>query len=60
MRNLPATAQLLQQHAASVRRERVACAAYYLAEKRGFEPGHEEEDWQRAESEIDALDRAPA
>ena len=30
----------------------VAEAAYYRAEKRGFEPGHELEDWLAAESEI--------
>jgi len=27
-------------------------AAYYLAEKRGFEPGHELEDWLQAEAQI--------
>ena len=27
-------------------------AAYYKAEKRGFEPGHEEQDWLEAEREI--------
>ena len=27
-------------------------AAYYKAEKRGFEIGHEEEDWLQAEKEI--------
>jgi hypothetical protein len=30
-------------------------AAYYLAEKRGFCPGYEMEDWFRAEKEIDIL-----
>lgn len=30
-------------------------AAYYRAEKRGFEPGHEEEDWAAAVAEIDAM-----
>jgi hypothetical protein len=30
-------------------------AAYYRAEKRGFEPGHEVEDWAEAEREIDEL-----
>ena len=28
--------------------------AYYLAEKRGFEPGYEESDWLAAEQEIDS------
>lgn len=27
-------------------------AAYYLAEKRGFTPGHELEDWLQAEAQI--------
>lgn len=27
-------------------------AAYYKAEKRGFESGHEDEDWLNAEEEI--------
>lgn len=30
----------------------VALAAYFLAEKRGFEPGHELDDWLAAEAEI--------
>jgi hypothetical protein len=31
----------------------IAEAAYYRAERRGFEPGHELEDWLAAEVEID-------
>ncbi len=30
-------------------------AAYYLAEKRGFAPGHELEDWLRAEAQVKKL-----
>ena len=33
----------------------VATAAYHRAEKRGFEPGHEREDWLAAEKQIDAI-----
>ena len=33
-------------------REMVAVNAYYRAEKRGFEPGHEMDDWLEAEREI--------
>ncbi len=33
-------------------REMVATAAYYRAEKRGFEPGHDIDDWLEAEQEI--------
>ena len=32
--------------------EDIALAAYYRAEKRGFEPGHEIEDWLAAEAEL--------
>jgi hypothetical protein len=35
------------------RHEMIAEAAYYLAEKRGFVPGQELEDWRDAESRID-------
>jgi hypothetical protein len=31
----------------------IAQAAYLIAERRGFEPGHELEDWLAAESEVD-------
>ncbi|MGB2833302.1 MAG: DUF2934 domain-containing protein [Methylotenera sp.] len=30
----------------------VALCAYYKAEARGFEPGHEMEDWLAAEAEV--------
>jgi len=35
------------------RHRRIAVAAYYRAENRGFEPGREVEDWLLAEREID-------
>jgi len=35
----------------------VAVNAYYRAEKRGFEPGHELDDWYEAEREITNLYR---
>jgi hypothetical protein len=38
-----------------VRRLMIAEAAYYCAEQRGFEPGHELEDWLEAEARIDLL-----
>lgn len=38
----------------SARRDRmIATAAYYRAERRGFAPGAELEDWLAAEAEID-------
>jgi hypothetical protein len=33
----------------------IAEAAYYLAQRRGFAPGSELEDWLAAESEIEQL-----
>jgi hypothetical protein len=36
-----------------LRHEMIATAAYFIAEQRGFIPGHEEEDWHRAEAAID-------
>jgi hypothetical protein len=35
------------------RRALIAEAAYFRAERRGFEPGHEAEDWLAAEAEVD-------
>jgi hypothetical protein len=35
------------------RRQRILEAAYYRAEKRGFNPGGELDDWLAAEAEID-------
>jgi Protein of unknown function (DUF2934) len=40
------------------RRALIAENAYRRAERRGFEPGHETEDWLAAEVEVDALLRA--
>ena len=33
----------------------IAECAYFKAEKRGFSPGHELDDWLEAESEINTL-----
>lgn len=35
------------------RREMIAVAAYYVAERRAFVAGHEEEDWLAAEAQLD-------
>ncbi|MGZ8152978.1 MAG: DUF2934 domain-containing protein [Methylovulum sp.] len=37
------------------RNAKVAELAYYKAESRGFEPGHELEDWLEAETGISAV-----
>jgi hypothetical protein len=36
---------------------KVALAAYFIAEKRGFEPGHELDDWLAAEAEMAAAEQ---
>jgi hypothetical protein len=40
------------------RRELIAVAAYYWAERRNFQPGHEDEDWRAAEVQIDRMGAA--
>ncbi len=35
------------------REARIAEAAYFRAQSRAFEPGHEQEDWLAAEAEVD-------
>ena len=42
------------------RRAMIAESAYLRAERRGFAPGHEGEDWVAAEREVDALLSADA
>jgi hypothetical protein len=42
--------------AAALRRDRIAVAAFYLSETRGFAPGHEAEDWLLAQTQVDAID----
>jgi hypothetical protein len=42
--------------ASAARRDRIAIAAYHLSAARGFEPGHDEEDWLNAQRAIDELD----
>jgi hypothetical protein len=36
------------------REARIAEAAYWRAERRGFEPGHDIDDWLNAEREVDS------
>lgn len=40
------------------RRQLIAQAAYFIAERRGFAPGNEIEDWLQAEAEIEACIKA--
>jgi hypothetical protein len=40
---------------ADARELMIARAAYVLAEARGFDPGHDLEDWFAAQAEVDAV-----
>jgi hypothetical protein len=55
---VPVPAERLEADSAE-RSSKVAMAAYFIAEKRGFAPGHELEDWLAAEAEI-AVGAPPA
>ena len=46
------TRQKTATDAQAVSHEAIAKAAYYLAEKRGFSPGHDLEDWLEAEHRL--------
>jgi Protein of unknown function (DUF2934) len=48
---MPPRAQLTPE----ARHALIAEAAYLRAERRGFSPGHETDDWLAAEAEVDAL-----
>ena len=58
-RSRPAAAQanlLPERSEASTSPQRhalIAEAAFFIAQKRGFEPGHELDDWLAAEREVD-------
>jgi hypothetical protein len=44
-------------HIVKSREQEIAERAYLRAKERGFEPGHEVEDWLLAEAEVDARRR---
>jgi hypothetical protein len=44
----------------SSREALIATAAYYRAQRRGFRPGQEIEDWLAAEREVDGTGTAPS
>jgi Protein of unknown function (DUF2934) len=52
----PGSAQAADDELKKTRRYRIAALAYSIAEARGFEAGKDEEDWLRAEAEVDAQD----
>jgi Protein of unknown function (DUF2934) len=56
----PGVAQMASAEAEACTADRqveVALAAYFVAEKRGFEPGHELADWLAAEAQIAAAEQ---
>jgi Protein of unknown function (DUF2934) len=52
---LPAARAAADFNLPSSREALIATAAYYRAERRGFRPGHEVEDWLDAEREVDRV-----
>lgn len=51
----PAPARSNSEVSAEQRRCYVEVAAYFIAERHGFTPGRENEDWIEAEAEIDRM-----
>ena len=51
----PRTPSSKPQVTARERQRMIATRAYLRAEQRGFAPGHEQEDWLQAETEVDRL-----
>jgi len=54
----PAAKKLMEKPAEPSKEERqrwIATAAYHRAEKRGFAPGYEVQDWLDAEAEVNEL-----
>jgi DUF2934 family protein len=50
--SMPAASGLRAQSSSEDTRRQIAEAAYFRSKERGFEPGHELEDWIEAESEV--------
>jgi Protein of unknown function (DUF2934) len=50
--SMPAAGGFRAQTSSEDTRRQIAEAAYFRAKERGFEPGHELEDWIEAESEV--------
>ena len=50
--SMPTSGGVRAEVASEDTRRQIAEAAYFRAKERGFEPGHELEDWVEAESEV--------
>jgi hypothetical protein len=53
--NSPRTLSSKPQVTSQERHQMIAIRAYLRAERRGFASGHAQEDWLRAEAEVDRL-----
>ena len=51
----PRPHRALERPSGDSREELIRHAAYLIAERRGFVPGHEVEDWLLAEQQVDEL-----
>jgi len=52
-RETPAQQDAQSDTSSEERRRKIAEAAYYRSERRGFETGYEDDDWMEAEKESD-------
>jgi hypothetical protein len=52
------TVEAVSPLSAEEREQMIRETAYYLSERDGFQPGQDEEYWQRAEQQIDLLLKA--
>jgi len=53
VRPIPVSSVGSKQESNEDRLYQIAVSAYYKAEARGYDPGHEIQDWLEAEAEID-------
>ena len=47
--------QMIAENTVFSTKERIKEAAYFIAQRRGFAPGHEWSDWHQAETEVEGM-----
>jgi hypothetical protein len=47
--------QMIAENTVFSTKEKIEEAAYFIAQRRGFAPGHELSDWHQAETEVEAM-----
>jgi len=47
--------QMIAENTLFGTREKIEEAAYFIAQRRGFVPGHELSDWHQAETDVEAM-----